>query len=131
MTSIAGLINFLVYFSASIVLLAAFLALYTVIVPLHEWKLIREGNTAVATVMAAAMIGFSLPLASAIVHSAGLADMVMWAAVSSLLQLLCFAAMRLLRRDASRALADGDMAEAILLSGASVASGILNAACLS
>ena len=127
MTSIAGLINFLVYFSASIVLLAAFLALYTVIVPLHEWKLIREGNTAVATVMAAAMIGFSLPLASAIVNSAGLADMVM----SSLLQLLCFAAMRLLRRDASRALADGDMAEAILLSGASVASGILNAACLS
>ena len=131
MTSVAGLLNFLLYFGASMVLLAAFLALYTLIVPLHEFKLIREGNSAVALVMAAAMVGFSLPLASAIVHSAGLADMVIWAAVSSVLQLLCFAAMRLLRRDASRALANGDMAEAILLSGASLASGIWNAACLS
>ena len=131
MTSLANLPIFLLYFGTAVVLLAAFLALYTLIVPLNEWQLIREGNTAVALVIAAAMVGFALPLGSAVVHSANLADMVVWAGVSLVLQLLCFAAMRLLRRDVSRALARGDMAEAVLLAGTSITLGVLNAACLS
>jgi len=44
--------------------------------------------------------------------------------------LLCFTALRLLRRNAAAALARGDMAEAILLSSGSVVLGLLNAACL-
>ena len=76
------------------------------------------------------MIGFALPLASAINHSGGLADMVVTAAVALVVQLLCFAAMRLLRRDASAALVKGDMAEGIFLASVSVVLGMLNAACL-
>jgi len=75
--------------------------------------------------------GQFLRLASAIVHSANLADMAVWAAVALILQLLCFGAMRLLRRDTSAALARGDMAEAIVLATGSVVFGLLNAACLS
>ena len=131
MTSLANLPNFLAYFGASVVLLAAFLAAYTLITPLHEWTLIREGNTAVALSLAGATLGFALPLASAIVHSANLADMAVWAAVALILQLLCFAAMRLLRRNVNAALAQGDVAEAIVLAAGSVVFGLLNAACLS
>jgi len=131
MTSLANLPNFLTYFGASVVLLAAFLAVYTLITPLHEWTLIREGNTAVALSLAGATLGFALPLASAIVHSANLADMAVWAVVALILQLLCFAAMRLLRRNVNAALAQGDMAEAIVLAAGSVVFGVLNAACLS
>ena len=131
MTSLANLPNFLAYFGASVVLLAAFLAAYTLITPLHEWTLIRDGNTAVALSLAGATLGFALPLASAIVHSANLADMAVWAAVALILQLLCFAAMRLLRRNVNAALAQGDMAEAIVLAAGSVVFGLLNAACLS
>ncbi|WP_158931093.1 DUF350 domain-containing protein [Acidisphaera sp. S103] len=130
MTSLANLPNFLLYFGASVVLFAAFLTAYTKVVPLHEWKLIRDGNTAVALVLGAAMVGFAMPLAVAIVRSGNLLDMAVWAVVSLLLQLLCFGALRLLRRDASAALARGDMAEATLLAAGSIALGLLNAACL-
>ena len=53
------------------------------------------------------------------------------AAIALAVQLLCFTAMRLIRRDARDALAKGDMAEAIVLASASVVMGILTAACLS
>jgi len=131
MTSLANLPSFLTYFGASVVMLAAFLGVYTLIMPLHEWTLIREGNAAVALALSGATIGFAMPLASAIVHSANLADMAVWAAVALILQLLCFGAMRLLRRDVSAALAKGDMAEAIVLASGSMVFGLLNAACLS
>jgi len=130
MTSLANLPNFLLYFAASVVLLVAFVAAYTRFVPLHEWRLIREGNCAVALALAGAMLGFAMPLAVAIARSANLADMAVWAAVSLVLQLLCFSALRLLRRNAAAALARGDMAEAILLASGSVVLGLLNAACL-
>jgi len=51
--------------------------------------------------------------------------------VALILQLLCFGAMRLLRRNTSAALERGDMAEAIVLATGSVVFGLLNAACLS
>lgn len=85
--------------------------------------LIRQENTAVVVGLAGATLGFALPLASAIVHSADLTEMVVWAAIALVLQLLCFAAMRLLRRDASAALAQGDIAEAIVLATGSVVFG--------
>jgi putative membrane protein len=131
MTSLANLPNFLAYFGASVVLLATFLGAYTLITPLHEWSLLRQGNTAVAVSLAGATLGFSLPLASAIIHSANLPDMAVWAAVALILQLLCFAAMRMLRRNVSAALVRGDMAEAVVLATGSVVLGLLNAACLS
>ena len=62
---------------------AAFLAAYTRVMPLHEWRLIREGNTAVALVLGGAMLGFAIPLATAIVRSGNLADMAVWAIVRS------------------------------------------------
>ena len=131
MTSLANLPNFLAYFGAAVVLLAAFIGAYTLITPLDEWGLLRQGNTAVALSLAGATIGFTLPLASAIVHSVNLADMAVWAAVALVLQLVCFAVLRLLRRDVGAALARGDMAEAIVLATGSIVFGLLNAACLS
>jgi putative membrane protein len=123
--------NFLLYFVTSVILLAAFLAAYTLLTHIHEWRLIRSGNTAVAVALGGAMIGFALPLASAIEHSQSLADAVVTAAIALVVQLLCFAAMRLLRRDARTALAQGDMAEGVLLASTSLTLGLLNAACLS
>jgi putative membrane protein len=123
--------NFLLYFVTSVILLMAFLAAYTLLTHIHEWRLIRSGNTAVAVALSGAMIGFALPLASAIEHSQSLADAVITAAIALVVQLLCFAAMRLLRRDARAALAQGDMAEGVFLASTSLTLGLLNAACLS
>ena len=128
---LANVPNFLAYFGACLVLLAAFLALYTLILPGDEWGQIRAGNTAAALVLGAALLGFCLPLASAVVRSGDFGEMVLWAAIALAVQLAGFAAMRLLRQDVAGAIARGDMAEATLLAFASVSLGLLNAACLS
>ena len=131
MTSLETLPAFLAYFAGSVVLLAAFLWLHERLLPGQEWKLIREGNAAAALSVAGAAGGFALPLASAVVHSAGFADMVVWAVISGAVQFGCFLAMRLLRRDVAGALARGDMAEAIVMAAGALILGVLNAACLS
>ena len=113
------------------VLLLAFLAAHTLLTHFHEWQLIKQGNTAVALALGGSMIGFTLPLAMAIYVSQNLPDAIVTAAIALAVQLLCFTAMRLIRRDARDALAKGDMAEAIVLASASVVMGILTAACLS
>jgi putative membrane protein len=130
MTIVTNLPAFLLYFGTAIALFAAFLVAYTRVLPLHEWRLIREGNTAVALVLAGAMLGFAMPLAMAIARSESIADMAVWAAISLIVQLLCFGALRLAWPNASTALAAGDMAEAVILAALSVVLGLLNAACL-
>ena len=131
MTDPEAILNFLTYFGASLVLLLAFLAAHTLLTHFHEWQLIKQGNTAVALALGGSMIGFTLPLAMAIYVSQNLPDAIVTAAIALAVQLLCFTAMRLIRRDARDALAKGDMAEAIVLASASVVMGILTAACLS
>jgi len=131
MTDPGNILVFLLYFGTSVILLLAFLAAYTLVTRIHEWQLIRSGNTAVAISLGGAMIGFALPLASAIMHTQSLTDCIITAAIALVLQLLCYAAMRLVRRDASTALAQGDMAEGVFLASTSLVIGILNAACLS
>lgn len=131
MTQFAALAAFLFYFAGSLILLGLFLFLHAKLMPVREWELIRAGNTAAALSLAGAAGGFALPLASAIIHSAGFADMVLWAVISGVVQFLGFAALRLLRRDVGAALARGDMAEAIVLAAGGLILGTLNAACLS
>ncbi len=131
MTSLENLPAFLGYFAGSLTLLAIFLVVQTWFLRIPEWQLIREGNTAAALSVAGGAGGFALPLASAIFHAAGFADMVVWAVISGVLQFATCAAMRLLRRDVGAALARGDMAEATVMAAASLIIGLLNAACLS
>ena len=130
MHGLENLPNFLAYFGACLVLLAAFLALYTLILPGDEWGQIRQGNVAAALSLGGATIGFCLPLAAAVIHSASFSEMVMWAAVALVLQLMCFGAMHLLRRDVAASIARGNTAEATLLAMGAIGLGILNAACL-
>jgi len=131
MTSFDTLPAFLAYFVGSLVLLGIFLWLHKTLLLGAEWRLIRDGNTAAALTVAGAAGGFALPLASAIVHSADFADMVIWAAISGVVQIGCFLGVRLLRRDVAAALARGDMAEATIIAAFSLILGTLNAACLS
>lgn len=128
---ISALPNFLLYFATSIVVLLGSLAIYTLVLPMREWQLIRAGNAAAALTLGGALVGFALPLAESIRRSNSLTDMLAWAAVTLLVQLLGFGAVRLWRRDAAAAITAGDMAEATLLAAASVALGLINAACLS
>ena len=127
----AGLMNFFAYFTAALVLLAVFCFIYGRVTPYHEITLIKEGKTAPAISFGGAASGFVVPLASAIIHSVGFVDMVIWALIAMLVQIAVFLGLRIIFTDMIRDIADDRVAPATLLAVFSLAIGILDAACMS
>ena len=76
--SFAGFDDFLVYLGVSLAYLAVFVAIYIRITPYRELQLIREGNMAASFSLSGAILGFIVPLASAVQHSVNLVDMAVW-----------------------------------------------------
>jgi putative membrane protein len=128
--SIAGLPSFGLYLLASFVLLAVFLAIYVAITPYKEITLIREGNTASAASVSGAMLGFVIPLANAIIHSANLADMVMWGIIALVVQLIVYGIVTRVIPGITAGIPQGKVAHGVFLGAVSVCTGVLNAACI-
>ena len=70
------------YFATAIVLLAVFLALYVLVTPYNELRLIREGNTAAAVSLAGAIVGYALPIAVSVAASHNIYVMIGWGVVA-------------------------------------------------
>ncbi|MBI5559197.1 MAG: DUF350 domain-containing protein [Deltaproteobacteria bacterium] len=128
--NLPGLANFAVYFSISVLLLVAFAVLYPRITPYSEFALIADGNEAAAFSLTGALIGFSLPLASAISNSVGLGDMVLWGVVALVVQILTFLVVRLIFPSLVADIPANKVSKGIFLGAVSIAVGILNAACM-
>ena len=126
--STQGILFFAKYFVAALVFLMAFCAIYCKITPYDELKLVREGKTAPAISFGGAFIGFVLPLHSAITHSVGFMDMLLWALIAMVVQILVFSAVRAFFKDLVKQIEENQVASATLLAFFSVAIGILNAA---
>ena len=132
MTSLATLPGFLAYLLAGIALLCAAMAIYVRATPLDEMALIRAGNAGAAITLGGAMIGFSLPIASAFQHSLNLVDAAVWSVVALCVQIaVFFVVAKLLGSDWRGAIERGETAGAILKAAVAIAVGLLNAACLS
>jgi putative membrane protein len=129
--TLAGFDDFIVYFAASIALVALFLAVYVRVTPYRELALIRAGNTAAAASLSGALLGFVAPLASAVAHSVNLADMAIWGAIALLVQIASYGATRVLLPGIASGIASGNVAHGVTLGALSLAVGILNAACMS
>lgn len=128
--SIRGFPAFALYFACSLALVALFIAIYVRITPYPEFALIRQGNTAAAISLTGALLGFVIPLAHSVAQSANLADMALWGLIALVVQLLVyFTASRLLPGIASDIPA-GRAGPGIFLGSLSLATGILNAACM-
>lgn len=128
MISLQGLGDFLIYFAAAIIAEALFVALYMAVTPHNEAELIKAGNAAAAISLAGAVLGFTLPLASAVTHSVSVLDMAVWSGVALIVQLAVFLIANIVLRDLSRRIEQGNVAAGITLATASFAIGILNAA---
>jgi putative membrane protein len=111
-------------------MMAAFLAAYTAVTPQREWTLIREGNLAAAISLGGALIGFALPLATVIAHTTHIIDVAIWGAVALVVQLLLWAVVNLLDRGLAARVTKGETASGVFLAAASIAGGIVNAACM-
>jgi putative membrane protein len=129
--SLAGLPAFAAYFVVTLLLLGVFLAVHVRITPYPEIKLIREGNLAASASLSGAVIGFVLPLASAVENSGSIIDMLVWALIALLVQLLAYFLVHQLLPHLPRDVADGKLASGVFLGAIAVSFGLLNAACIS
>jgi putative membrane protein len=129
-TSLSTFPNFVLYFVTAAVLTAVFLALYTNLTPHREIRLVREGNIAAAVALSGGLLGFVIPLASVISHSAVLIDVVIWGVIALAVQIAGFFVARLVLPHLPQAIENGNVSDAIFLAGLSLALGILDAACM-
>ncbi len=126
--SLNGLPWFLAYMATAVVLTLIYLVIYMWVTPHQEIKLIRDNNMAAALAFAGSLIGFCLPLASAIAQSVALVDCVVWGVVALVVQIAIFFLVRLPIPKISERIEKGETASGLWLGAASLAGGILNAA---
>ena len=122
--------SFLVYFVLGAALIALFALLYSRLTPHHEITEIRRGNSAAAIALVGGLLGFVIPLASVIAHSAAVIELLVWGVIALAVQLGGFFVARRVLPHLPQAIQDGNVADAIFLAGLSAVLGILTAACM-
>lgn len=127
---VAGLPAFLSYFGVGLLAYGVFAVIYTFLTPHKEVQLIRSGNLAAVTAFLGALLGFSLPLASAAANSVSLIDYAIWAAIGIVAQVLAFYIANLTMRDLHEKITANEIAAGLWGGGIALAIGILNAACM-
>jgi putative membrane protein len=128
--TMSGLPSFLLFFGIATGLVAVYLLLYTLATAHNEFALIRQNVISAAVALGFSLVGFALPLGSAIVHAQNILDCLVWGLVALVVQILAYWLVRALLPDLSKRIAAGEMASALFLGAASLAAGIVNAAAM-
>lgn len=131
LSSLNGIPPFLAYFAIAIVLVLIFVRIYTWVTPQDELALIKANNPAAALAFGGALIGFALPLSSAITHSLSLLDCAVWGAVALIVQILTFVVLRITVKQLPERINQGEIATGIFVAATAIAVGLINAACMS
>lgn len=126
--SIEGFPNFIVFFLLGIALMLVFARLYSWVTPHDEVGLIRANNSAAAIAFGGALLGFAIPLSSAITHSTSLMDCAIWGAIALLVQIFTFVVVRVTLRHLPERISQGEIASGIFAAACSIAIGMVNAA---
>jgi len=127
-------IGFLGFFFTAIVLVIVFLYLYAIVTPYDDYKLIFEDNNLAASLgFGGAIIGVSIPLYSALVHSTSYLDFTIWGLIAILIQLVfAFIVTRLSGKYSfEKKISDGVISVGILMAFLSISIGLLNAGSMS
>ena len=124
----AGFPTTLAHAGVSLALLALGAAIYALLSARHEIRGIREGNPAAAVSFAGALIALAIPLAVSLAASSSLAELAIWGASVTAVQLLVFKITEFALRGLPERVQDGDVAAAVLLVAAKLACALLLAA---
>ncbi|MBS0333172.1 MAG: DUF350 domain-containing protein [Proteobacteria bacterium] len=121
----------LLHAGVTVAILFAAATLYVMLTPHKEIALIREGNTAAAASLAGVLVGLAIPLAVSLKASTGLIDLALWAAAIALVQLLVFRLVDFILHGLPKRIQDDEMAAAVMLAGAKIATALILAAAVS
>ena len=125
---VPSLLEFLAYFGVAAVLTVIFIAIYLKTTRHDEIKLIKDNSVAASVAFSGSLIGFALPLASVMLHSLSLIDLVLWGIVAMIVQIVVYFLVRMPMPRVSERIEAGEAAAGIWLGVASLVAGILNAA---
>ena len=126
-----GATDFIIAFVAAVLFFVAFKFIYQLVTPYHERGLIRQGNTAAAVALGGALIGYVLPLASALSHTVSLPEFAAWALLAGVIQIVSFIVVsRVVYRALAAKIEAGELAAGVYLASISIGVGLLNAACM-
>ena len=105
--------------------------LYMISTPYREISLIRDNNVAAAVTLSGAMVGLAVPLAFAMAASINAADILIWGAVTILIQISVYRVIDLLLRGLPKRIEAGEIGPAILVTAAKLSVAAFNAAAVS
>lgn len=126
-----AILNYLVHLALAALLLVVFFKAYTWMTPYDEVKLIRQGNHAAALSLGGAMLGFSMTIASSILHTNNWQQFLAWALGAMVVQALGYAVTTRCLKMAQDQIEADNSAFGGLLGTISLSIGGINAACIS
>lgn len=111
-------------------LLAMGATVYALLTPWREVALIRQGNLAAAVAFSGVLLGLAVPLATSLSISTSIRDIAIWGVATVVLQLLAFRVVDLLLTGLPQRIEKGEIAAAVVLAGAKLATALILAAAL-
>ena len=125
---LSSLSEFLLFFVVAAVLTIVFIGVYTRVTKHNEIALIKKNSTAAAAAFSGSLIGFALPLASTMINSVTIVELVLWGLIALIVQVLVYLAIRLPMPRVSERIEADEVAAGISLGACSMVAGMLNAA---
>jgi putative membrane protein len=93
--SLAGLPAFLLYFCISTIAVVCFLWVYTRITAHDEFDLLAKNVPGAAVSLGLSMLGFALPVASAVAHASDVVDCIIWSVIALCVQVIAYYVVRI------------------------------------
>jgi putative membrane protein len=128
--SLSGLPAFLAYFCVAGVAVIVYLLVYTRVTPHDEFGLIGKNVPGAAISLGLSLLGFALPVASAVAHAADIVDCAIWSLIALIVQIIAYYVAQIPVSDLAKRIAAGELAAAIWLGLASLTAGLLSAAAM-
>jgi putative membrane protein len=120
-------VAFVTYLVVACLLLSISLLIYVKITPINEFELVKENNVGAGLSLSGAILGFCFPIISATYFTHSLLEMMKWAGISLVAQLLLV----VILRNRYPEIEKGNVAMALVVASLSIALGLLNAVSIS
>jgi putative membrane protein len=128
---VPAILNYLLHLFTAVALVLVFFVAYVRVTPFDEVLLIRQGNRAAALSLGGTLVGFSVTIASALMHTVDYYQFAGWAFGAMVVQVLVFAVTTYLLKMSKDQIEADNRAFGGLLGAISLSIGIVNAGCIS
>jgi putative membrane protein len=128
---VPAILAYLLHLLTAAAMVLAFFIIYTRITPFDEVLLIRQGNQAAAFSLGGTLVGFSITICSALLHTADYFQFLGWAIGAMIVQVLAFSVVTRSLRMSKDQIEANNKAFGGLLGAIALSVGLINAGCIS